>query len=308
MRLNHEDQPLFWGWPEESKHYNPFSIISGIHQDHAINAATNTQAGAAGEAVDATKQAVETVNPQILAAADKAATGVSTAATQANALLNPYTQAGADATTQLQALTSAKAPTLADLQIDPGYQFRIDQGLQALERAKSVGGGAGLQSGGFVRDAIKFNQDMGSQEYQNAFNRFMQLRDSNISALTGQASRGISAATGQGSNLTRAAQYGGDVGIDATNLTSQNTLQGTDRANQYNLERANAFANGIVGSTTARDNGINSFINGVVSAFVPGGPLASVGRRVTNYFGRWGGGATPGFDNPGYGDAPGGTA
>lgn len=304
MRLNHEDQPLFWGWPEQSRHFNPFSIIAGIHQDHAINAATNTQAGAAGEAADATRDAVAAANPQITAAADKAAAGVNTAATQANALLDPYTAAGADATRQIQTLATAKAPTLADLQIDPGYQFRLDQGNLALERAKSVGGGAGLQSGGYIRDAVNYNQGAASQEYQNAFQRFMSLRDSNISALTGNASRGFSAATTAGGNLTKAAGYGGDVGIDATNRTTQNSLAGTTAQNEYKLQRANALAAGITGSTAARDNGINSFVGQVISALVPGGPLAGLASRGANYFGRWGGTGA----NPGYGDAPGGTA
>ena len=53
---------------------------------------------------------------------------------------------------------------------DPGYAFRVAEGQKALER--STAASRGLQSGAALKAATRFGQEMGSQEYQNAFNRF----------------------------------------------------------------------------------------------------------------------------------------
>jgi len=65
---------------------------------------------------------------------------------------------------------------------DPGYQFRQDEGMRALERGAAARGG--LLSGGFGRKAIRYGQDYASQEYQNVYNRI-----ANIAGL-GQVSSG----------------------------------------------------------------------------------------------------------------------
>ena len=53
---------------------------------------------------------------------------------------------------------------------DPGYAFRLAEGQKALER--STAASRGLQSGAALKAAARYGQEMGSQEYQNAFNRF----------------------------------------------------------------------------------------------------------------------------------------
>ena len=52
---------------------------------------------------------------------------------------------------------------------DPGYAFRLSEGQRALER--STAAGRGLQSGAALKAATRYGQEMGSQEYQNAFAR-----------------------------------------------------------------------------------------------------------------------------------------
>jgi hypothetical protein len=54
---------------------------------------------------------------------------------------------------------------------DPGYAFRVAEGQKAIER--STAASRGLQSGAALKAAARFGQEMGSQEYGNAFNRFM---------------------------------------------------------------------------------------------------------------------------------------
>lgn len=56
-----------------------------------------------------------------------------------------------------------------DLFRDPSYQFRVNEGLRAIEhRAASRGQ---LQSGNTLKDLTRFGQEAASQEYGNAFQR-----------------------------------------------------------------------------------------------------------------------------------------
>lgn len=56
---------------------------------------------------------------------------------------------------------------------DPSYAFRVGQGQQALERSAAAKGMLG--SGNILAELQKYGQDMGSQEYQNQYNRLLPL-------------------------------------------------------------------------------------------------------------------------------------
>jgi hypothetical protein len=60
--------------------------------------------------------------------------------------------------------------TAADYQADPGYAFRLSEGLKTLQSNARARGGA--VSGATMKGAINYAGDSASQEYQNAFNRF----------------------------------------------------------------------------------------------------------------------------------------
>jgi hypothetical protein len=60
-------------------------------------------------------------------------------------------------------------PTPASLANDPGYQFRLQTGQRALEGSAAARGG--LLSGGAARGLTEFGQQLGSQEYQQAYGR-----------------------------------------------------------------------------------------------------------------------------------------
>lgn len=68
-----------------------------------------------------------------------------------------------------------------DFQTDPGYQFRQQQGQQGLERSAAARGG--LLSGAAMKDAMRFNQGLASDEYANAFNRFQTNRSNKLNPL-----------------------------------------------------------------------------------------------------------------------------
>ena len=56
-----------------------------------------------------------------------------------------------------------------DWQTDPGYQFRLSEGMRGLENSAAARGG--LLSGGFAKAAMGYNQNFASAEYGNVFNR-----------------------------------------------------------------------------------------------------------------------------------------
>jgi hypothetical protein len=151
----------------------------------------------------------------------------------------PYTTTGAGATNQLAALFApggeyTREPTLEELKMDPGYAFRTQEGLRALSALQGASGLRG--SGAAMKAGIRYGQEAGSQEYQNAYNRFMANRLAATQGLENIAGRGASAAgtvsqlagtTGgqlsgnrftTGSNLGQAAlTTGGNIGQGAFN-------------------------------------------------------------------------------------------
>lgn len=73
--------------------------------------------------------------------------------------------------------------TQADYQADPGYAFRLAEGQKALERNAAARGG--LISGAALKAATRYGQDMGSQEYSNAYNRYRDTQSLRRNALAG---------------------------------------------------------------------------------------------------------------------------
>lgn len=85
----------------------------------------------------------------------------------------PYYQAGVNALAQLTGRTGAMPAAFQyrpeQLTTDPGYQFRLSEGLKALERSAAARGG--LMSGATGKALTRYGQEAASQEYQNAYNR-----------------------------------------------------------------------------------------------------------------------------------------
>lgn len=117
--------------------------------------------------------------------------------------------------------------SMADYQEDPGYQFRLSEGMKGLERSAAARGG--LLSGSMLKNASRFNQDQASSEFMNAFNRYQTNRANQINPLqsfSGQAQSSantLSTAAGnmgtalsgfaQDKGNARASNYGTQSGI-----------------------------------------------------------------------------------------------
>lgn len=66
---------------------------------------------------------------------------------------------------------------------DPGYAFRLNQGLGALQNSAAARGV--LNTGGTLKDIEDYGQSAASQEYQNAFNRDLGAYTTNANTQAG---------------------------------------------------------------------------------------------------------------------------
>lgn len=108
----------------------------------------------------------------------------------------PWLQAGQQSLGQLMSGLQSGGDfnrdfTMADYQADPGYAFRLQQGQNALE-SSAAARGSNL-SGATLKALTQYGQDMGSQEYQNAYNRWNTDRDRRFNRLSGVAGTGQTA-------------------------------------------------------------------------------------------------------------------
>lgn len=134
----------------------------------------------------------------------------------------PFLQTGTEAFNRLAALQRG-GPGAAQqfLQMDPGYQFRLSEGMKALDRQAAARGG--LISGGALKAAQRYGQDLGSQEFGAAYNRLASM------ANVGPQAAGVMSNLGQ--------QYGQQAG----NIMMG---QGQTAANAA-LARGSAYAGGL---------------------------------------------------------------
>jgi hypothetical protein len=146
----------------------------------------------------------------------------------------------------LQGYGQFQAPTgQAALTQDPGYQFRLQQGVNALQNSAAAKGT--LLSGSTAAGINAFGQDYASNEYQNVYNRSLQNylanRDTYQTNQQNQFNR-LAALMGVGQNATT------DLGRFGQNYAGQyaNTLMGaTGAQNDALMQGANARAAGTLG-------------------------------------------------------------
>ena len=126
----------------------------------------------------------------------------------------PYQAAGTGAVNQL----AAQQPYLThqfdatDLQkgLAPNYDFMLQQGQMANQRAANVGGGA--LSGNTLQGLQNYTQNYAGNAYQNAFNNYQNQRNNIYNSLSGIANIGQTANTGA---TTAGQNYGtGTVGLN----------------------------------------------------------------------------------------------
>jgi hypothetical protein len=147
-------------------------------------------------------------------------------------LQEPFRTAGVNALPELVAASKYTPFTMEQFQADPGYAFRLREGLKALDRSAAARGG--LLSGAQLRGITEYGQEMGSQEFTNAFNRYQAERQARLNPLQSLAGMGQTSAN----TLTGAA---GQLG---QNIGSNIVAGGVARASGY-MGGANALSNAL---------------------------------------------------------------
>lgn len=224
-------------------------VVSSVVGSSASSKAAGAQAAAADRATDAQERMFE----------------------RQVELSTPYREAGELALNKLVPLATEYTPFgMEQFQADPGYGFRLSEGQKALERSAAARGG--LLSGATGKALTRFGQEMGSQEYTNAFNRYQAERQARLNPLQ--------SLTGMGQTT---AQQIGQAGMQAAQGIGQTEMAG-----------AAARASGYVGGANALNQGLGTYLNysqgqNMLNAIRGGG------FRTPGYGGLSGGMSTPGM-------------
>jgi hypothetical protein len=190
-------------------------IGSAVLGAASSRSAAKTQAAAANQAAGLSKEQYEQTR------ADQA----------------PFREAGVRALPELEKASRYTPFGMSQFQADPGYAFRLSEGQKALDRSAAARGG--LISGGALKAAQRFGQDMGSQEYTNAFNRYQTERNARLNPLQSLA----------GMSQTATNQLGA-AGQNYANAAGQAIGAG-----------AQAAASGYMGMANAAAGGLGQYIN-----------------------------------------------
>ena len=190
-------------------------IGSSLLGAYSSNRAASSQSNAANKAADISQSQFEQTR------ADQA----------------PYRAAGEAALNKLIPMSDYTKFGMDQFRADPGYAFRFSEGQKALDRSAAARGG--LMSGGALKAATRFGQDMGSQEYTNAFNRYQTERNAALNPLQSLAG----------------------IGQSSTNFLGQ-----AGAANAANVGNAygaagQANASGYMGMANAAGQGVGQYLN-----------------------------------------------
>ena len=223
------------------------SVVSGMLGADAATSAADTQAGAARDATAAQR-----------AMFDK---------TEAN--VAPWLEAGQSSLKDLMAgiqpggqfdQTPYAPFTMDKFHSDPGYQFQLQEGQNALENKWSKTGGPNSNN---MKGLIQFSQGLANTDYQQALNNYItqfqlgnQTKQQEFANIAGISAGGLGAALQEGQIGTNVGQSIGSNIIGA----------------------GNASAAGMVGAanawTGAASNGYNQYLQQqYLQALNPGGGL-----------------------------------
>ena len=225
------------------------TVASSLIGASSSKSAASTQAAAANRAAELQQQQFE----------------------QTRADLEPWRKAGVNALGKLEGMADYTMFGPEQFSKDPSYGFRLAEGQKALERNAAARGG--LISGGALKAATRFGQEMGSQEYSNAFNRYQ---------------------------IERAAKLGPYQSLANVGQTTANQLGSFGAANAANVGNlmtggAAAQAAGQVGASNAITGGLGTYLNYTSSnnllnalknrGSTYGGPTANFGGSGSGTFG-----------------------
>lgn len=219
-------------------------------------------ADAAGDAADAQSQAAARTDATNRYIFDKQV-----------ALQAPFREAGLTSNNrlmQLMGLTAGGADNgwlmqrfgMDQFEADPGYQFRMDEGMRGLEGSAAARGG--LLSGAAMKAIQKYGQDVASEEYGKAYGRYSADQTNSFNRLKSMVDTG----TGASTQISNAAQNFGAA------------------SGQMNAALGNAQAAGAIGQANAWSNGIGQVSNNLMQLIQrPTTSLSGLRPTAESYYG-----------------------
>jgi hypothetical protein len=160
----------------------------------------------------------------------------------------PFYDVGVNALPELVQASKYTPFGMDQFNADPGYAFRLKEGQKALERSAAARGG--LLSGGTGKALQQFGQEMGSQEYINAFNRYQTERAARLNPL--QSLTGMGQTTANTLGAAGQTYAGNSANIAGNMATNVGNAMGSSAA---------ARASGYVGQANALTGGLNTYLN-----------------------------------------------
>lgn len=143
------------------------------------------------------------------------------------------------------------APTEAQAQASPGYQFTLDQGLKSVQNSAAARGLG--TSGAALKGAASYATGLADSTYNDVYNRALNTYNANASTFNTNynvAANNVNRLQGLVGNGQNAAATAGSLGA-ATAANIGNTL----------TSGANASASGIVGTSNALTGAMNNYAN-----------------------------------------------
>lgn len=229
-------------------------------------AAASATAGAIGRSKAAKAQAQGAQSAQALEAANQQkAIDFQTAQTKKEeALQQPYLDAGTQGTNSLRKLLATPgqgllqnygaftAPTLADAENMPGYQFEKKEGIDSLDQSAAARGN--LFSGTQGKALVDYGNNVATTNYQQAYQN----------ALTGYNSNFNTFETNQGNQYNRLRDLAG-VGQTAANASTQAEQAAANNVGEVLVNGGQQQAQQVNNAAAARasgDKGIGDSIAG----------------------------------------------
>lgn len=262
------------------------SLVSGFLGKDAANQAAQLQAKAAQQGIDALTDSEKQVLAQFQATQGQVQANLQpylTAGTGALSQLSTDLQPGGSLNTPFTAPAGAPSPTFnaptgVDLANDPGYQFRLQQGIKALQNSQSATGS--VLSGAGIKGLNDWVQNDASNEYQNVYNRAQSTFGANQTGYQNLFNNSLNA---YGTNTN--GLYSRLSGLTSTGLTGATNLTGaeTSLANSAaNTQTGTAagVAGLITGSGAAQAAGVVGGTNALTGAL---GNIGSTAQQLSLY-------------------------
>jgi len=146
--------------------------------------------------------------------------------------LAPYRDAGSGALYQLAALQGVdysgapgttedrRQTAMARFEASPGYDFRLGEGIKALDRSAAARGR--LFSGAQAKGVLEFGQNIAAEEFGANLNRLSSLAGVGQAATGSTATMGAYAANAAGKNTVSAANARASGMMAASNMRTSN--------------------------------------------------------------------------------------